>query len=188
MFGVYLELGFDHILDWNGYDHILFLVALCAIFGLKDWRRVLILVTAFTLGHSLTLALSALDIVTVPAKLIELLIPVTILITAVQNLIMRPEQRASWYWHYGLALGFGFIHGMGFSNYFKTLLGRETSIVLPLFSFNLGVEFGQLIIVAAGLAINGLVTRFFGLKQKYWTVGLSLLAAALSVKMIIERI
>ena len=188
MFNVYLELGFDHILDWNGYDHILFLVALCAIFSVRDWRRVLILVTAFTLGHSLTLALSALDLFTLPARLVEVLIPVTILITALQNLVIKPEQKASWWAHYAMALGFGFIHGMGFSNYFKSLLGRETSILLPLFSFNLGVEIGQLIIVAAGLIINFLVVRTAGLKQNHWTIGLSLLAAILAVRMIIERL
>lgn len=187
MFKIYLELGFDHILDWNGYDHILFLVALCAIFGPKDWKRVLVLVTAFTIGHSLTLALSALDIVRLSPKLVEVLIPVTILITALQNLFMNPEKRASWWWHYGLALGFGLIHGMGFSNYFKALLGRETSILWPLFSFNLGVELGQVLIVAAGLAANAAAARILRIPQRYWTQGLSGLAAVLSIIMIIQR-
>jgi len=188
MFNIYLELGFDHILDWNGYDHILFLVALCAIFGLKDWKRVLVLVTAFTIGHSLTLALSSLEVIRLSPQLVEVLIPVTILITALQNLFMKPEKSASWWWHYGLALGFGLIHGLGFSNYFKALLGRETSILLPLFSFNVGVELGQIVIVAAGLAVNALATRGIKVPQRYWTLGLSLVAAGLSVVMIIQRI
>ncbi len=188
MFPVYLELGFDHILDLQGYDHILFLIALCAIFSPKDWKKVLILVTAFTLGHSLTLALSALQIITLPAGLIETLIPVTILITAVMNLFQDARSRSSWVLHYALALVFGFIHGMGFSNFFKALLGQEAEIILPLFAFNIGVELGQLIIVGVILVLQRIVVGVLKVPQRYWVSGLSIVAASLSIKMIIERL
>src|SRR5688572_12761348 len=146
MFTSYLELGFDHILDLNGYDHILFLIALCAAYSSADWKKILILVTAFTIGHSFTLAMSSLDIITINADLIELIIPVTILITAILNLVIKPDTSKRWQIIYLLPLFFGFIHGMGFSNYFKVLLGREAEIILPLFAFNLGVELGQICI------------------------------------------
>lgn len=188
MVAVYFELGVDHILDVHAYDHMLFLVALCGIFGPGDWRRVLILVTSFTLGHSLTLALSAMQLITLPERLVEILIPVTILVTAVQNLLMKPQERASWWWHYGLAMGFGFIHGMGFSAYFTALLGRETHIVLPLFSFNLGVETGQLLIVVIVLGLTSLITGVLGVSQRRWTLVLSVMAGILALGMIIDRI
>ncbi|MEO5906956.1 MAG: HupE/UreJ family protein [Saprospiraceae bacterium] len=188
MFAIYLELGFDHILDLNGYDHIVFLIALCAMYTLKEWRQVLVLVTAFTIGHSITLALSALDIVTVKASLIELLIPITILITALQNLFTKPDNIRRWGPNYLLALSFGFIHGMGFSNYFKALLGKEADIITPLFAFNVGVELGQLCIVAAIMVINLVVVRFAKLKQRNWTIAVSLIAAVLAVYMISQRI
>lgn len=188
MFGTYLELGFDHILDLNGYDHILFLIALCALYTLNEWKKVLILVTAFTIGHSITLALSALDVISVKDSLIEFLIPVTIFITALLNLIAKPDNTGRWGPNYLLALSFGFIHGMGFSYFFKALLGKEADIILPLFAFNVGVELGQLCIVAAIMVINLFVVGFAKLKQRYWTIAVSLIAAVLSAYMILQRI
>ncbi len=188
MFSIYLELGFDHILDINGYDHILFLIALCALYTIKEWRQILILVTAFTIGHSVTLALSALNIINIHATLIEVLIPVTILMTAILNLVMKPNPDQKWRPNYFLALFFGFIHGMGFSNYFKALLGKEADILTPLFAFNVGVELGQLCIVAGIILLNYLVTRYVKLKQRTWTIIVSSIAALLACYMIIERI
>ena len=188
MFPVYLELGFDHILDLNGYDHILFLIALCAIFSIRDWKKIIVLVTAFTIGHSITLALSSLRMVSVPADLIELLIPVTILLTALQNLWYKSSPDKKWGLNYFLALFFGFIHGMGFSNFFKALLGQEAEIILPLLAFNLGVELGQLCIVACIIAVNYLVTGTFKLPQRIWTITVSIVAAALSVYLIIQKL
>ncbi len=188
MFPVYLELGFDHILDLNGYDHILFIIALCAVFSVKDWKRIVILVTAFTIGHSITLAMSALSIIRVNADLIELLIPVTILLTALQNLWYKPATQKAWSPNYFLALFFGFIHGMGFSNYFRSLLGQEAEIILPLFAFNVGVELGQLLIVACIMVVNVLVTRVLRVDHKYWNITVSLAAAAMSIYMIILKL
>lgn len=188
MFKVYLELGFDHIADLNGYDHILFIIALCAVFSISDWKKILILVTAFTIGHSITLALSALHIINVSSYLIELLIPVTILLTALQNFWYKPSATRKWNINYFLALFFGFIHGMGFSNYFRSLLGKEADILLPLFSFNLGVEIGQLCIVACILLINFVIVKLGKVKQQYWNYTVSLVGVVLALKMILERI
>ena len=188
MFKVYLQLGFEHIADLNGYDHILFIIALCAVFSISDWKKILILVTAFTIGHSVTLALSALRIIDVSAYLVELLIPITILLTALQNFWYKPSGTKKWHLNYFLALFFGLIHGMGFSNYFRSLLGKEADIVLPLFSFNLGVEIGQLCIVACIMVLNFLVVKLGKVKQQYWNLAVSSIAVILSIKMILERI
>ena len=145
-FQAYLQLGFQHISDLTAYDHILFIVALCAIYQVQQWRHILILVTAFTLGHSITLALSTLDIIIVPTELIEFLIPVTIFLTAIFNVLRKEGELTpiNMRLNYVLALFFGLIHGMGFSNYLKTLLGMEESIWQPLLAFNIGLELGQL--------------------------------------------
>lgn len=188
MFSIYLDLGFDHILDIQGYDHILFLIALCALYTIKEWKHILILVTAFTIGHSITLAMSALHIIQVNAKLIEVLIPVTIFLAAAYNVWSNPSPGKRWRPNYILALFFGFIHGMGFSNYFKALLGQEADIVLPLFAFNLGVELGQLCIVGGIILINYLLVNVLQLRQRIWTLAVSGIAAALAIFMIIERI
>ncbi len=188
MFPTYLELGFDHILDLMGYDHILFLIALCAAYEVTDWKRVLLLVTAFTIGHSITLVLSALSVISINADLIELLIPITIFITALLNLIAKPNPGKKWQYNYFLALFFGFIHGMGFSNYFKALLGREAEIILPLFAFNLGVELGQICIVGVIMFLNYLVVQRGKIAQRPWNVVISIMAIALSINMIIGKL
>jgi hypothetical protein len=188
MFKVYLELGFDHIADLHAYDHILFIVALCAVFSVSDWKKILILVTAFTIGHSITLALSALHIINVSPYLVELLIPFTILLTALQNFWYKPSAVRKWNINYFLALFFGFIHGMGFSNYFRSLLGQEADILLPLFSFNLGVEVGQLCIVACIMLVDFVVVKLGNVKQHYLNYTISVIASIMAIKMIIERI
>ena len=135
-------------MDMNGSDHMLFILALVIRYMASDWKKILLLVTSFTIGHSITLALSTLDWIYFPMYIIELLIPITILLTALSNLFVKDFSYAAKY-HiiYYLALFFGLIHGLGFSNYLKSLLGKEESILLPLFSFNLGLELGQLLIV-----------------------------------------
>lgn len=186
-FQLYLQLGLEHIADLAAYDHILFIVALCAVYQLKDWKAVLILVTAFTIGHSVTLALSTLDYVIVRSDIIEFLIPVTIFVTALFNVAARPKKRLDdkppmLRQKYGIALFFGLIHGMGFSNYLKELLGAEESIVTPLLAFNIGLEIGQLIIVAAILALGFLVVTIFRLfKPREWALFISGAAAGISL-------
>lgn len=173
-FKIYLHLGFQHITDITGYDHILFIVALCAIYQLADWRQLLILVTAFTIGHSITLALAALNIIRVNALLVEFLIPVTIIVTALSNLVQKPAKQVAFggirYW---LAAIFGLIHGMGFSNYLRSLLGKDAQIIKQLFAFNIGLEIGQLVIVIATLVLGLLVIRLAQIKYPQWTLWIS---------------
>lgn len=173
MLEVYTKLGFDHILDPKGYDHILFVVALCAIYLLKDWRKVLILVTAFTIGHSLTLVMSSLDVISISASLVETLIPITIVLTCIYNMIKTSLKDEKNVVNYLIALGFGFIHGLGFSNFFKALVDKEESIVAPLFYFNVGVELGQIIIVVVTLLLSYLIVDLLKVKQKYYNYTLS---------------
>ena len=159
-FGLYLRLGLEHILDLGAYDHILFVIALAAVYSLKEWKHMLVLVTAFTIGHSITLALATLGILVFNESLIETLIPITIVITAALNVFERLSKDPSsalqrdWKIKYGLALFFGLIHGLGFSYYLRAILGGESSIVLPLFSLNVGLELGQLVILVITLSIG----------------------------------
>lgn len=185
-FATYFQLGIQHIADITAYDHILFVIALCVIYRLEDWRKLLILITAFTLGHSLTLGLSALGILVFPSNVIEFLIPVTILITAVLNLIRNKEAKKMNMVHYLLPLFFGFIHGSGFSNYFKSLIGQEDSVVKPLFAFNVGIEIGQLLIVSIFMAITYLVVRWVKIPHPTWSKIISSIIAALALYLMWE--
>lgn len=175
-FQLYFTLGKDHILDYlNGYDHILFVVALCAVYIMRDWKKILILVTAFTIGHSITLALATLDIISVNAKLIEFLIPVTIFLTAFGNLFRKEDQISSRPVHtnYLLALTFGLIHGMGFSNYLKAILGKDQSIAMQLLAFNLGLEFGQVIIVGIFMVASFILVDLINVSRRDWKLVIS---------------
>ena len=180
---LYLELGLKHISDWAGYDHILFLVALCAVYRVEDWRRLIVLVTAFTVGHSITLALSSFEIVVIPSNIVEFLIPVTIFLTALRNVTSSasPGQSVNMTSHYLMALGFGFIHGMGFSNYFRALMMDSSSIVVPLLGFNLGIEAGQLMVVVAIMLVAFLIVNVIGVKHRDWNLFVSGAAAGISL-------
>ena len=187
-FSIYFDLGLHHILDWNGYDHILFVMALCGIYTWKEWKKVLVLVTAFTIGHSITLALSVLNIVHFNTAIIEFLIPVTILITALTNIVTKKVKQKSLNLKYLFALTFGFIHGMGFSNYLKSLLGKSTSIMAELFAFNIGLELGQVIIVAATLLLAFILVSIVKIKLWDWTFFLSSAIFGISFIMAAERL
>lgn len=169
-FKLYYSLGLDHILDINGYDHILFVVVLCALYQSTDWKKVLILITAFTIGHSITLALATMRIVRIDAALIEFLIPVTILITALSNLFTKDQKitEARIWRNYFYAGFFGLIHGLGFSNYLRALLGQDETIILQLFAFNVGLEVGQIIIVALFMAIGFIFVSIGGVTRRDW--------------------
>jgi len=188
-FHLFLKLGFDHILGSKAYDHILFVIALCAIYKLAEWRKLAILVTAFTLGHSLTLALAALDVIRFPSPIIEFLIPVTIFLTAISNLFVPNEkEKKRINLNYFFALFFGLIHGMGFSNFFKSSLmpGEENQLVGQLFSFNLGVELGQLVIVGMILATSFVAFNIVKIKQREWTLFISGAAAGVAVILMVN--
>ncbi len=190
-FSTYFTLGLQHIADIKAYDHIVFIIALCAIYGLKEWRRVAILVTAFTIGHCITLALAALKVVTPDYALIEKLIPITICLTAVYN-VSRKEHAdltstfsKSLNINYLFALVFGLIHGLGFSNFFKELLGTEANVVQPLFAFNVGIEAGQLLIVGCILVASFIAFNFLKIEQKSWTQFISGAAFGIAVTLLL---
>lgn len=166
-FGVYFSLGRQHIADIKGLDHILFIVALCCRYTYQDWKKLLVLITSFTLGHSLTLALSTLNIVHVKTQWIETLIPITIIITCISNLFVKKFAfKTNYPLIYFVALFFGLIHGLGFSNYLKSLLGRDESIFTQLFAFNIGLEAGQLTIVATFLLITFICIQLIKLNRR----------------------
>ncbi|REA56552.1 HupE/UreJ family protein [Dyadobacter luteus] len=192
-FLAYLQLGFEHITDSKGYDHILFIMALCTVYTLVDWKKVIILVTAFTLGHSVTLALATLGFVSVNPDVIELLIPITIVITAAINFsykdIKSRNRNASQgvNGRYFLALLFGLIHGLGFSNYLRALLGKEADIVNPLLGFNIGLELGQLIIVFIVLTIAFVLVEIVRVARVSWVHILSGIIAGMALSLIINN-
>lgn len=171
-FALYFDLGMDHILDRKAYDHLAFVIALTALYQMVDWKRVLILVTAFTIGHSITLALATLKLISVNMDLVEFLIPASILLTAFANLFVREATIYTRKVHpnYLLALGFGLVHGLGFSNYLQAILGKEESITWPLFAFNVGLEAGQIITVGLFLIISFLFVSIFGVARRDWKI------------------
>ncbi len=187
-FGLYVQLGFEHISDLAGFDHILFLVALCAVYKIEQWRRLLILVTAFTVGHSVTLALSSMGTITIPSEIIEFLIPTTILLTALHNVIGKPtgETKSGMGKNYAMALFFGFIHGMGFSNFFRALLMGDDNIAMPLLAFNIGIEIGQLMVVGFIVGIAFVFLNIIGTKHREWNLFVSGIAAGMAVLLMSE--
>jgi hypothetical protein len=184
VFPTYFQLGFEHITDINGYDHMLFLLALCAAYVYSDWKKILLLVTAFTIGHSITLALAVLNVIPVNSDWIEFLIPVTIVATAAKNLIAKQEEAAMA--TYLMALGFGLIHGMGFSNYLRSLLGDE--LLIPLFAFNLGIESGQLLVVFAIFLLQFALIKTTSVKHNHWNWVVSLMVGGISLLLAAQRI
>ena len=190
-FQLYFGLGKSHILDYsNGYDHILFVVALCSVYLSREWKQILILVTAFTVGHSITLALATLRIVSVKVELIEFLIPLTILITAVSNLFKNENSLSgrSVHINYFFAGFFGLIHGLGFSSYLRAILGKNENILMQLLAFNLGLEFGQIIIVAIFMTTAFLLVDLFGLNRRDWKMVISSAVAGIALVLMKENI
>lgn len=189
LFELYFKLGLQHIADLKGYDHILFILILCAVYSFKEWRRVLILVTAFTIGHSLTLALATLDLIRVDGEMIEFLIPLTIFITALANVLIKNQKVSSFhhYLKYSAALFFGLIHGLGFSNYLRSLLGSEKGLLLPLFSFNIGIEVGQVLIVSVIMLLTFLLVDLLKFPRRDWHILLSGAGMGISLILMFER-
>ena len=183
-----IALGVAHITDWQGYDHMLYLLALVARLDLRHVGKAALLATAFTLGHSFTLAIASLDVFRVSGKWVEFLIPVTILVTAMLNLYRAKNYLAirRIAIEYTLASLFGLIHGLGFSNYLRALLADE--IAMPLFSFNIGLELGQILVLAIIFGVQFVLSRFTGLWSKHWNVVVSVLAGGISLLLAAQRI
>ena len=187
-FVFYFGLGWKHIISTEALDHQLFILALASVYTFKNIKQVLILVTAFTIGHSLTLALSVFDIIRFSSKWVEFLIPCTIFITALNNILRVDKKGGSAKVNYYLALGFGLIHGMGFANAIRIMLAKDQSIGMGLFGFNIGLEAGQICVVAIVLTFALLFINFLKITRRDWVFFLSAGVFALSVQMALERL
>lgn len=186
---VYLQLGFRHIIDIKGLDHILFVLALCSIYGLKDWKAVAMLITAFTIGHSITLILATFKLFVLSSSFVELAIPFTIILTCITNFTHKfprysNQVSSNSFFRYPLILVFGLIHGMGFSTYLRGLLGAGQSILSPLLAFNIGLECGQLLIVLMILLISTVVCQWFNVKKQDWNLILSGIITGMALMLI----
>ncbi len=187
-FYLWFNTGFGHIADWNAYDHILFLIALCCVYKIQQWKSLLINITAFTIGHSLTLALSVLNILKINSAFIEFLIPVTIVLVSFFNLKdsikILPQKIKPAYW---MTCFFGLIHGLGFSTVLNGMLGHQASIVLPLIAFNLGLELGQLFIIIGILIFSLALATVFKIKQNTWNKVISTSVFVIAFIIAIQR-
>ncbi|MEA1849092.1 MULTISPECIES: HupE/UreJ family protein [unclassified Chryseobacterium] len=184
----YLNLGWEHIISLDALDHQLFVLALIAVYSFNDLKKILILVTAFTIGHSITLALSTFDIIRINSAWVEFLIPLTIVLTSLNNIFIRNKKKSQNNANYYLALIFGLIHGMGFANTARVMIAKSQSIAVPLLGFNIGLELGQIAIVFGILMILFILLKVFKVNQKDWVLFVSSGVFALSLKMTLERI
>lgn len=183
----YFKIGWTHILSWDATDHLYFIAALAIIYAFKDWRKVLVLVTAFTIGHAITLYLSALDVFRFSTEWVEFAIPCTIVITAASNLVMKPSLKSKGIAQYVFALGFGLIHGMGYANYIRMMLARDQHLVWSLFSFNVGLEMGQLLVVLIVLSLQWLLTKYNVVNHRRLTLLVSVYVMVVSIMLAVER-
>ena len=184
-----VEYGINHVLNINAYDHVLFLIALTVPYMFKDWKRVLLLVTLFTVGHTLSLILSVFGVVCINPTLVEFLIPITILVTAVFHLFTagKSSKNESISFVAIVTLFFGIIHGLGFSSYFKSILpGDASDKLLPLLEFALGIEAAQLIVVFVVLILSYIVQTFFRFSKRDWALVMSAFIIGVVLPMIIE--
>ncbi|TDG37205.1 HupE/UreJ family protein [Pedobacter changchengzhani] len=187
-FVFYFKLGWQHIVSLDALDHQLFILALVAIYTYKNFKQVLILVTAFTIGHSITLLLSVLDIIRFSSKWVEFLIPCTIFITAISNLLRKNFSLKSIRINYYLALFFGLVHGMGFANSVRMMLASNENISWGLFGFNVGLEFGQIFMVLIILLITFIIFNYTHIKRLNWVIFVSAAVFALSLQMALQRL
>lgn len=187
-FSMYFTEGWKHIISPDALDHILFIVVLGAVYSFKYWKQVLILVTAFTIGHSLTLALSTYNIISIPSNWVEFFIPCTIALTALYNLFFHQPNKGNIQLNYLIALVFGLVHGLGFANTIRFMLASDQQIAVPLLSFNLGLEAGQILVVMILLSVHALFTRENTARQKIWVYSLSIFTFILGTYLAIDRI
>jgi hypothetical protein len=183
-----IQYGINHVLDLNAYDHVLFLIVLTVPYMFKDWKRVLLLVSMFTLGHTLSLILAVYDIISVKAQMVEFLIPITILIVAVFNVFTsgKGAQKEKIGILFLSTLFFGLIHGLGFAREFKMLLGDTDNKLILLFEFALGIELSQIIIVFVVLFIGFLMQTIFRFNKRDWIMIISAIVVGLVIPMILN--
>lgn len=183
----YFLIGWKHILSWDATDHIYFITALAIIHSFQDWKKVLVLVTAFTIGHAFTLYLSALDIFRFSVEWVEFAIPCTIVITAASNLLIKQEIKTKGILQYLLALGFGLVHGMGYANYIRMMLSSNQNLVPSLFSFNVGLEMGQILVVVLVLSSKWLLGKYNLVRARILVIGVSIYISIVSLILAVER-
>jgi hypothetical protein len=184
----YLQLGWEHIISLDALDHQLFVLALIAMYTFKDWRKILVLVTAFTIGHSVTLALSSFNILKISSDWVEFLIPLTIVLTSLGAIVQKNKKKNHGKIQYYLALFFGLVHGMGFANTARIMLAKEQSLTVPLFGFNVGLELGQIVIVIAILMLFFIFFNILKTNRKDGILFVSSAVFALALKMTLERL
>ncbi|MGB0879782.1 MAG: HupE/UreJ family protein [Polaribacter sp.] len=188
-FILYFKMGLYHVLDFSAYDHILFLIVLAVVFSFYQWKKVIGLVTLFTIGHSLTLGLSAYGVLKIKMDIIEFLIPLTIFLTGWMNILSTKKRGiGKENTNLILALFFGLIHGLGFSNYFKMMIGKEEEKLFPLLEFALGIEVSQISIVLAVLVLGSLLQSFFRVSKRDWVLVASSIVIGFSIQMMIDRV
>ena len=187
---LWFQTGFEHITDLAGYDHMLFLLILCSVYSFRNWDW-LILITAFTIGHCITLALSVLNIILLPSSLIEFAIPLTILISAIFRWIQVEKNENKSYQKdqkvYAITLLFGLIHGLGFSNMLRSLLGSQADILQPLLFFNLGLEVGQIVIVLFSLVTITSLNEYAHIPRFYLVRGIAIPVGFVALWLMFER-
>ena len=185
----FLKEGLNHVLDWNAYDHILFLVALTVVYSFNDWKKVFYLISLFTVGHTLTLILSAYKVISADAGLIEFLIPLTILITASVNIftVGKSSKKNKTSINLFFALFFGMIHGFGFSRYFKMLIGKSDDKLLPLLEFALGIEAAQIIIVIIILLVGFVFQNIIRFSRRDWVLVSSSIVIGFVIPMLLNN-
>jgi len=209
-FSFFLKQGLSHILDTSAIDHILFVTALAILYHIREWKSLLVLVTAFTIGHSLALALATFEVVKANTALVEFLIPISIIVTCIWNIIQskhlplskkeisndnildKTTKESKFHvehfqkFKYGIVTFFGLIHGLGFSNYLRFILDSDEGILTPLLAFNIGLEIGQIFILFIVLVINFVLLDLLKTQKKYWAIFASIIVILLSIPIAIE--
>lgn len=186
-FWLYFKLGLEHVLDWKAYDHLLFLITICLAYSFNSWKRLLLLVTVFTLGHTLSLFLSNYNIVNVSVLWIEFLIPVTILVAALFTIFKarKFERSQKMGILYLITVFFGLIHGLGFAGYYKMI--NSDGELFPLLEFALGIEVAQIIIVLGVLILAYVAQNFLGLKRRDWILVIASVVVGMVIPMLIDK-
>ncbi len=188
-FWLYFKLGLNHVIDWHAYDHILFLAVLFVAYSFDNWKKTVALVTMFTLGHTISLFLAVYNVIHVNSRLVEFLIPITILITALFNLFTgkNTSKNDKTGIIYSITIFFGLIHGLGFSNYFKIISSNVSSKILPLLEFSLGIESAQIIVVIIILTLSFIAQTIFRFSKRDWILVISSIVIGLVIPMIIAN-
>ncbi|HVK97879.1 MAG TPA: HupE/UreJ family protein [Flavisolibacter sp.] len=186
-FSFYFHIGWEHIMTFDALDHLLFVAVLAAIYVIQDWKQVLILITAFTIGHLITLILSAKEMISVDGSLVEFIIPCTIVATAISNLFQKSFTHRAIRINYFLALLFGLVHGLAFANTLRMIMASDQSFALAMFSFSVGLELGQILVVLLIILLGQLLISLLKVERRHWVIFISAAVFSLALEMAIQR-